>query len=99
MLRIYGAVLLGMNPRRNRSTNPFVVYLLGFKMITRSGFAISTFLFILRFYIDECFAKWVFGTFKKREDGFSLFPSMNWYMYLPVGSRAVNHKSVNIFVR
>jgi len=36
MLRIYGTVLFGMKPRRNRSTEPVTPYLLGFMMITRS---------------------------------------------------------------
>ena len=36
MLRRYGTVLFGMNPRLNRSTSPEGAYLLGLMMITRS---------------------------------------------------------------
>ena len=36
MLWIYVIVLLGMNPRRNRSTVPSTPYLLGLMMMTRS---------------------------------------------------------------
>jgi hypothetical protein len=36
MLLIKGTVLLGIKPRRNRSTDPFRKYLLGLMMTTRS---------------------------------------------------------------
>ncbi len=41
MLRMCGAVLLGMNPQRNRSTNPSGRYLLGLRTTTRRGAGIE----------------------------------------------------------